>query len=236
MSSVILENISGTTKANVDDHRYADKSEGRKPVCTRKYVREEVLEERFTELLGRLRFDNEVLGWVREALQASHADQRREHQNAITRLQAEYRRLDQRINAMYVDKLDGKIGGDFYDKFAGEWREEQRRLQREIDRHQHAEESYMDEGVRLLELAQNAQRLFERQERRLLNFVLSNCSWTEGEMTATFRQPFDFLAETNAIAARQEAGTMANSGKSENWLGDLDSNQGCPGQSREFYR
>ncbi len=219
---------------------YADKSEGRKPVCTRKYVREEVLEERFTELLGRLRFDNEVLGWVREALQASHADQRREHQNAITRLQAEYRRLDERINAMYVDKLDGKIGGDFYDKFAGEWRKEQRRLQREIDRHQHAEESYMDEGVKLLELAQRAQRLFERQEprqkRRLLNFVLSNCSWTEGEMTATFRQPFDFLAETNAIAAHQEAGTMANSGKSENWLGDLDSNQGCPGQSREFYR
>ncbi len=22
----------------------------------------------------------------------------------------------------------------------------------------------------------------------------------------------------------------------KNWLGDLDSNQGCPGQSREFYR
>lgn len=22
----------------------------------------------------------------------------------------------------------------------------------------------------------------------------------------------------------------------EEWLGDLDSNQGCPGQSREFYR
>ena len=30
---------------------------------------------------------------------------------------------------MYVDKLDGKIGGDFYDdRFAAEWREEQRRL------------------------------------------------------------------------------------------------------------
>ncbi len=23
---------------------------------------------------------------------------------------------------------------------------------------------------------------------------------------------------------------------SQSWLGDLDSNQGCPGQSREFYR
>jgi site-specific DNA recombinase len=203
---------------------YADKSEGRKPVCTRKYVREEVLEERFTELLGRLRFDDEVLGWVRDALLASHADERREHQEAVIRLQAECRRLDERINAMYIDKLDGKIGGDFYDKFAGEWRDEQRRLQREIGRHQNAEESYMDEGVRILELARNAQSLFERQDprqkRRLLNFVLSNCSWANGEMTVTYRQPFDLLAETTAIAARQKAGTMANSDKSEIWLGD----------------
>ncbi len=28
---------------------------------------------------------------------------------------------------------------------------------------------------------------------------------------------------------------MANPGKSEIWLGDLDSNQDCPGQSRKFY-
>jgi site-specific DNA recombinase len=148
---------------------------GYKGRCGEPYVREEVLEAQFTELLGRLRFDDEVLGWVREALQASHADQRREHQEAIARLQAEYKRLDDRIHAMYVDKLDGKIGGDFYDRFAGEWREEQRRLQREVDRHQQADESFMEEGVQILELARNAQRLFAKQEprekRRLLNLA-----------------------------------------------------------------
>ena len=81
-----------------------------------------------------------------------------------------------------------------------EWREEQLRLQREIDRHETAEQSYMDEGVQILELASNAQKLFEsqepRQKRRLLNFLLSNCSWEDGEVVATFRQPFDLLAET----------------------------------------
>jgi hypothetical protein len=44
--------------------------------------------------------------------------------------------------------------------------------------------------VQILELARNAQRLFERQEprqkRRLLNFVLSNCTWEDGEVVATF--------------------------------------------------
>jgi site-specific DNA recombinase len=29
----------------------------------------------------------------------------------------------------------------------------------------------------------------------LLNFVLSNCTWEDGEVVATFRQPFDLLRE-----------------------------------------
>jgi site-specific DNA recombinase len=208
---------------------YADKCRDKPTSCRRKYVREEVLEQQFTAMLGRLRFDDEVLAWVREALHASHADERREHEEAIKRLQAEHKRLGERISAMYIDKLDGKIGGDFYDRFAGQWREEQQRLQRDIGRHEQAEQSYMDEGVRILELARNAQALFERQpareKRRLLNFVLSNCSWEDGEVVATFRQPFDLLAETTAIAARSSAGNGDNSSKSEIWLGNLDSNQ-----------
>jgi hypothetical protein len=97
-----------------------------------------------------------VLAWVREALHASHADQRREHETAIQRLRAEYDRLQRRIDAMYVDKLDGKIGGDFYDRMAGQWREEQTRYLREIERHQEAEQSYMEDGLRILELARDA--------------------------------------------------------------------------------
>ena len=66
--------------------------------------------------------------------------------------------------------------------------------------------TYLEEGVRLLELAQRAHRLFQKQEprekRRLLNFLLSNCSWKGGELTAVFRQPFDMLAD--ASVARRE--------------------------------
>jgi site-specific DNA recombinase len=101
------------------------------------------------------------------------------------------------------------------------WREEQNRCLREIERHEAAEQSYMDEGVQILELARNAQRLFEQQQprekRRLLNFVLSNCSWEDGEVVATFRQPFDLLAQTTAIATRAATSSDSNSAKSEIW-------------------
>jgi hypothetical protein len=90
------------------------------------------------------------------------------------------------------------------------WREEQNRCQSEIERHQNANESYLEEGVALLDLARNAQGLFAKQERRekrrLLNFVLSNCTWEDGEVIATFRQPFDMLAETATAAAHVRAG------------------------------
>ena len=193
-------------------------------------MREEVLEQQFTELLGRLQFDDEVLEWVREALHASHADERREHEEAIERLQAEYKRLQDRINAMYVDKLDGMVDGAFFDKMSAEWREEQNRCQREIERHQDADQSYMDEGVQILELARNAQRLFEKQEprekRRLLNF-------------RTYRTALGRMARWSPPSANrlicwqkpppsprsQRREDSANLAKSEIWLPGPDSNQ-----------
>ena len=97
---------------------YADKCQGNPATCRRRYVREEVLESQFTALLGRLQFDDEVLAWVREALHASHADERHEHEEAIRRLQAEHKRLGDRINAMYLDKLDGRVDAPFFDKMS----------------------------------------------------------------------------------------------------------------------
>jgi site-specific DNA recombinase len=110
-----------------------------------------------------------------------------------------------------------------------DWRAEQARCLREIERHQAANRSYMEEGVQLLELAQNAQCLFEKQEprekRRLLNCMVSNCTWRGGELAITFRQPFDLLAETALAHAKgKTAGDVAD-GFSQIWLPGPDSNQ-----------
>jgi site-specific DNA recombinase len=153
--------------------------------------------------------DRTPQGW---SLDASHADERRYQEDAIRRHQAEHKRIGGRINAMYLDKLDGRVDSEFFDKRSAQWREEQNRCLREIETHEGAEQSYMDEGVQILELARSAQKLFEQQQspekRRLLNFVLSNCSWEDGEVVATIRQPFDFFAQTTAIATRAATSSL----------------------------
>ncbi len=207
---------------------HADGNRGNPSDCRRKYVREEALERQFAALLDQLYFDEEVLEWVREALKSSYTDERREHEDAIKRCQAEYKRLEDRLNAIYLDKLDGRIDQTFYDRMAKAWKTEQVRLLREIERHTDAEHSYMDDGIKLLELARNARELFAKQEahekKRLLNLVFSNSIWHQGEVEATFRQPFDLLAKTTAeIASGNDPEGDLSTGHTS-WLGRQDSN------------
>ena len=79
-----------------------------------------------------------------------------------------------------------------------------------------------------MELARSAQRLFERQEarekRRLLNFMVSNCSWKGGELTTTLHLPFDLLANTAMSAVVSSGADSTITRKSEIWLGREDSN------------
>lgn len=153
---------------------------GHKGKCGEPYTREELLEERFTALLKKLCFDDDVFDWMSQALTESCADEKRENAEAIARLEKERNRLQRRIDAIYIDKLDGKISEDFFDRMRTPWRDEQHRCAREIECHQLADDSYMDEGIELLKLAKNAHRLFALpppgEKSRMLNFLVSNCS------------------------------------------------------------
>ena len=63
-------------------------------------------------------------------------------------------------------------------------REEQNRCQREIERHQNAAKTCKDEGS-LLDLARNAHGCSQRKNRAKNDFLLSNCTWEDGEAVAT---------------------------------------------------
>jgi hypothetical protein len=200
---------------------------GFKGRCPEPYTREEVLEEKFTGILKGISFSDEVLGWVRQALRESDRDERQFHDDAITKLQREHQRLQGWIDAMYDDKLDGRIAIDYFDIKAAEMRAAQTAIMRDLAAHQTANCNYIEEGVQLLELAHLAPVLFESQppmeKRKLLNFVLSNWTWKAGELPK-YRQPFDVLAVAVASEQQQIGWEVAEKANFENWLLRYDSN------------
>ena len=192
---------------------------GAKGKCPEKYVREEEMARQFGEALRLIQMDKEVLEWVVTAFKESHGDEKRYHDEMIGKLQKEYQKLQDRIDAMYVDKLDAKITQEFFNRKNSDWRTEQAEILRKVEIHQDANSSYLEEGVQLIELAQKAVRLYEKQEmkekRRILDFVFSNCLWKDGALIPNYRKPFDLLALTNSTYQNKKATSPAKNGLPE---------------------
>ena len=147
----------------------------------------------------------------------------------IANLQKQYGRLQDRLDAAYIDKLDGKIAQDFFDRKSEEWRRGQADILRKIEKHQNANTTYLVEGAHILELAQHAVILYEKQDmlekRRLLNFVFSNSTWKDGRLTPGYRKPFDLLAVTNLTYQKEKAISPSKDGLFDIWLPGTDSNR-----------
>jgi hypothetical protein len=96
----------------------------------------------------------------------------------------------------------------FFDRKSADWRRDQDGILRNIQVHQDADQSYIEDGIQLLELASDAHGLFLEQEptekRRLLAFMVSSASWKEGELSVDLRQPFNLIRDGIAAATAAE--------------------------------
>jgi hypothetical protein len=137
--------------------------------------------------------------WIKEALRASHKEERVFHEQTIRSLRLQYDRLQSRIDQAYTDKLDGTISEDFWKNKTTEWRQEQEKIRQRLESHENANQAYFEEGIKILELANRAYSLYIQQppqeQRRLLNVLLSNCTLTNGTLCPTYKKPFDLLVQ-----------------------------------------
>ncbi len=51
---------------------------------------------------------------------------------------------------MYVDKLDGRVTNEFFEQKSAEWRQEQAAVRQNLEQHEQANQSYLQEGVAIL--------------------------------------------------------------------------------------
>ena len=168
--------------------------------CTNtKHVREEVIERQLREAIKAVSITKEHKEAIVTALKESHVDERKFHEEQIQKLQRESALLRNRINKLYTDKLDGIITEEFWQIKNNEWVREHSRIGEDIERHIRANKSYMEEGLKWLELTENLYPLYLRQENtekaKMLKIVCSNF-FLEGEnVRYDYKKPFDILAK-----------------------------------------
>ncbi|MGB8479616.1 MAG: zinc ribbon domain-containing protein [Acidobacteriaceae bacterium] len=185
---------------------------GNRGKCDLPRFREEDIGKKLGEPLKGLQVPPEIVSQIVTSL--------REDQNkADGRLATERARLGSRLTAIrhrmdaaYLDKLDGKIPEDFWQRKTSEWQIEEHQVRIAIDGLAEAEtgDRALD-AQRVLELANKAYLLYLTQDpvekAKLLRMLCWNFSVDDTSITPTYRYPFDVLfkrAKTKEWSGRED--------------------------------
>ncbi|MBI4465660.1 MAG: hypothetical protein HY647_13225 [Acidobacteria bacterium] len=101
------------------------------------------------------------------------------------------------MDQAYLDKLDGKISEDFWQRKTSEWQQEEQQVLLTLNGLQDAGSDRVLTASRILELANKAHFLYVRQnpaeQGKLLRMVLLNCKIDAVSAWPTYRKPFELI-------------------------------------------
>jgi len=153
---------------------------GHRGKCGEPYTREEVMQERLALSLRELTIPPRLLQWLQEAVAGNDITEREAREREVKRLTEQARRIDGKLDAMYEDRLEGRITPDMYDRKACELRAQANNVRQKIDGIRSAEPAPVQEAVDLMDLTSRAADLFLVQpvaeKHAFLRLVLKSAS------------------------------------------------------------
>ena len=180
--------------------------------CELPYFREEELGNRLGQILRDIHIPNEVFASLQSSLLADKNGQEIVYKQQNTRLQERLGLLCQRIEQIYMDKLDGKVSEDLWVRKSAEWQREEQQVMMAMQGLKSAGPDRLLDGVKILELANKAYFLYLKQspteKAKLLKLVLSNCRIDAVSIHPTYKKPFDLIfarAKNEGWCARRDS-------------------------------
>lgn len=137
---------------------------------------------------------------MRESLK----DKMEYHNSAIKALEQKVAVLQKRIDASYIDKIDGRIPETFWKDQSDKWLKEKEDTASRLLAHQKSDTHYLKSARIVLEISNKAYDLFMKQDssekRKLVNILFSNSSFDGKTLEFTLRSPFDTVMKCRKSA------------------------------------
>ncbi len=177
------------------------------------WLREEVITEQIGSVFKKLQVPDYILEQIVTSLQSSHEGKADFREAQYKQLTEEHEVYTKRLEKIYIDRLDGRITDNEYDKFHQSFRDKVAEIDTRLAMLQEADDNYYITARYLLELANRAYELFKSSEveerRQLIKLVLSNLRVEDKLVRYEAIKPFD---------------TILNYAERQAWLPRVDSN------------
>jgi site-specific DNA recombinase len=195
---------------------------GHRGKCAEPYTREEAMQEQLAASLRELVIPREILTWLNETVSESDLTECASREREIMRLEEQRRRLDSKLDAMYEDRLEGRITPEMYDRKASDLRGQSLALSRRIEEIRAAAPAPVQDAIDLMDLTSRAADLFAVQpvheKQGFLRLILKSATWRQGQLQTEFEMPFENLRRSNQLSLMKQKENQPMTGQTEIWL------------------
>ncbi|MDR1327478.1 MAG: recombinase family protein [Heliobacteriaceae bacterium] len=167
--------------------------------CSQKkiYIREEELIKQFEEAVKAVSLDEKHIDYIKLGLKESFFDKREFSKERQQALQIQAGRIKDRLDKLYIDKLDGNVSNEFWHEKKTLWLNELEEIENLLHAFGETDKKYYDEGVKILELLKNAYSAYSKQnnqeKRKMLKCLLSNCILEDEKVRYDYNVPFSYF-------------------------------------------
>lgn len=179
------------------------------------WLREEAITDQLEDFFNKLKIPKANLDEIKDGLKSVHQGKMEFRDEQFESLNKERLIYSNRLDNLYLEKLDGSITKEIYDRYCQSFREKVSEIDSRLATLQEADDNYYSMTTHLLEVSQNAYEIFKRSEveekRQIISLTLQNLKLVGKLVQITPVKPFDRIY------------AAANS---QSWLPSRDSNPG----------
>lgn len=151
----------------------------------------------FDEAVKAVSLAHKHIDYIKQGLKESLADKKEFSEQMRSNLEAEAKRIRHRIDKITNEYYDDLIDAKFYNAKRLQWNKDLDEVMIKLEALHHAEQKYYEEGVRIIETLKNAYTLYKQQspieQRKLLNYLLSNCKLEDKKVSYDYNLPFSYF-------------------------------------------
>jgi len=178
-----------------------------------KWIREEDITEQLATVFKSIQMPKDMLEQTVETLSEVHKNKIKFHTDHFNKVTKEQKKLSKMMDTLYLDRLQGKINDEQYDRFYEKFVQQKEETTAQINHLQEAENNYYLTAKYVLNLADHAYDLFMSSEveekRQLITLVLQNVKMDGKKIVWDVQKPFDLMIEAGSGEDwRQTRGTL----------------------------
>lgn len=167
--------------------------------CDQPNLTEEIVSEGLGKPLKGIRMTIEQGEWIVNALKESHRQQQAFHRQETQALNRKAENIQGKIHKAYEEKFEGKIPESLWNDLYRGWSIELERIETKLQAYGRADRNYVKTGAEIIELAKGAYNQYVTrnsfEQRKLLDFVISNSIVDGATFCFIYKKPFDVIAE-----------------------------------------